>query len=63
MRAGLDARIAEKDWWNAAQSATNLSELSLTLDDLKQAVAAARQTRIARVVSSPDPPSPAVAAA
>lgn len=31
MRAGLEMRVKQEDWRNAAQSATNLSELELTL--------------------------------
>ena len=39
MRAGLDADIAGEDWRNAAISAGNLSELHLTLGDIRQAIA------------------------
>ncbi|HEV7784130.1 MAG TPA: hypothetical protein VGQ28_02270, partial [Thermoanaerobaculia bacterium] len=39
MQAGLEARIAQEDWKNAAISASNLSELTLTLGDVARAVA------------------------
>ncbi|MEX2212642.1 MAG: toll/interleukin-1 receptor domain-containing protein [Phycisphaeraceae bacterium] len=38
MRAGLQARVKERRWNNAAIAAGNLSELSLTLGDLPAAV-------------------------
>ena len=44
MQAGLDARIVEKNWKNAAISASNLSELYLTLGDVGQALTFARQS-------------------
>ena len=43
MRAGLDARIAEENWKNAAISASSLSELHLVIGDLRQAVVCAEQ--------------------
>ena len=39
MRAGLEARIVEENWKQAAISAGNLSELTLTLGDVGRAVA------------------------
>jgi tetratricopeptide (TPR) repeat protein len=42
--AGLEVRIAEKDWHNAAISANNLSELYLTLGDVKGALAYVEQS-------------------
>jgi tetratricopeptide (TPR) repeat protein len=44
MQAGLEADIGEKDWWNAAVGSSNLSELYVTLGDLTQALAYARQS-------------------
>lgn len=44
MRAGLEARISLEDWRNASTSAGNLSELYLTLGDLRQAVTYAEQS-------------------
>jgi tetratricopeptide (TPR) repeat protein len=44
MQAGLEARIAQKDWGNAAIGAGNLSELTLTAGDLAQAVRYAEQS-------------------
>ena len=44
MRAGLEARIAQEDWKNAAESACNLSELILTLGDVPRAVAFGEQS-------------------
>jgi tetratricopeptide (TPR) repeat protein len=38
MRAGLERRVAQKNWTNAAISAINLSELHLTLGDVTEAV-------------------------
>jgi tetratricopeptide (TPR) repeat protein len=43
MQAGSLAYVESKDWKNAAISYSNLSELHLTLGDVPQAVAAARQ--------------------
>jgi nucleoside phosphorylase len=43
MQAGLEAHIAQDDWRNAAKAAENLSELTLTLGDLAQALAYAHQ--------------------
>jgi len=43
MKAALDATISQGDWRNAAQVATNLSELSLTLGNVAQAVEYAEQ--------------------
>ncbi len=43
MHAGLEMRIQQKKWKNAAISASNLSELELTLGRLPDAVADARQ--------------------
>ncbi len=39
MQAGLEARIAQENWKNAAISASNLGELTLTLGDVSRAVA------------------------
>jgi tetratricopeptide (TPR) repeat protein len=44
MQAGLEARIAQEDWKNAAISASNLSELTLTLGDVPRAVAFGEQS-------------------
>ena len=44
MQAGLDAGIAEKNWKDAAISASNLSELTLTLGDVARAVAFGEQS-------------------
>ncbi|MFP3941016.1 MAG: hypothetical protein ACLF0P_11965 [Thermoanaerobaculia bacterium] len=44
LRAGLDAWIAEEDWENAAISAGNLSELTLTLGDVAGALEAAEES-------------------
>lgn len=44
MQASLEARLAQKDWENAARAATNLCQLHLTLGDLKQASAFAQQS-------------------
>ena len=44
MHAGVKSQIAEKDWTNAAASAINLSELYLTIGDVKQALAYAQQS-------------------
>ncbi len=44
MRAGLEMRVKQEDWWNAAQSATNLSELELTLGLVDAAVRDAAQS-------------------
>jgi tetratricopeptide (TPR) repeat protein len=38
MKAGLDFRISLKDWKNAARSASNLSELYLTLGNIGEAI-------------------------
>ena len=43
MQAGLDMRIKQKDWTNAAIAAGNLSELLLTLGRVEQAVAYGKQ--------------------
>ncbi|MBX7206995.1 MAG: AAA family ATPase [Verrucomicrobiaceae bacterium] len=43
MRAGLELLIKQQDWRNAAQSATNLSELEVTLGRLGEAEADARR--------------------
>lgn len=43
MRAGLEARIEQEDWRNAAIAAGNLSELSLAVGEIEAAVEAARQ--------------------
>ncbi len=42
MRAGLEMAVQQKDWMNAGRSASNLSELELTLGRLPDAVADAR---------------------
>lgn len=44
MRAALENYEGQKDWKNAAQSASNLSELELTLGRLPDAVSDARQS-------------------
>jgi tetratricopeptide (TPR) repeat protein len=44
MRAGLELRVRQEDWINAAISANNLSELEVTLGRLTDAVADARQS-------------------
>ncbi|MDQ1350285.1 MAG: hypothetical protein QG657_586, partial [Acidobacteriota bacterium] len=44
MKASLEMLIQQKDWENAAIVASNLSELLLTLGDVPEAVAAARQS-------------------
>ncbi len=44
MQAALEARIAQKNWKNAARNASNLSELYLTLGDVQHALDAARQS-------------------
>ncbi len=44
MQAGLEIMVKQKDWINAALQASNLSELLLTLGEVSQAVAAARQS-------------------
>jgi tetratricopeptide (TPR) repeat protein len=44
MRACLDMRIVLEDWKNAAQAATNLSELHLARGTVAEAVEAARQS-------------------
>jgi hypothetical protein len=44
MRAGLEMRVQQKNWKNAAISASNLSELEVTLGRLPDAVADARQS-------------------
>jgi tetratricopeptide (TPR) repeat protein len=44
MRAGLEARIAQKNWKSAAIIAGNLSELTLTLGEVADAVAAGEQS-------------------
>ncbi len=44
MRAGLEFRKRQEDWKNAAISAGNLSELSLTLGDVSDAVASAEES-------------------
>ncbi len=44
-QAGLEAHISRQDWGNAPMAAGNLSELYLTLGDLRQAVAYAEQSR------------------
>jgi len=38
MKAGLEMVISDKDWENAARYSSNLSELSLTLGNIKEAV-------------------------
>lgn len=44
MRAGLEMRVQQKDWENAAISASNLSQLGVTLGRLPDAVIDARQS-------------------
>jgi tetratricopeptide (TPR) repeat protein len=44
MQAALQARISQESWRNAAQAATNLSELYQTMGDLPQALEFARQS-------------------
>jgi hypothetical protein len=44
MQASLEAYIVQKDWRNAAAIASNLSELTLTLGDVTQALAYAEQS-------------------
>jgi tetratricopeptide (TPR) repeat protein len=44
MQAGLEARIAQENWENAAASASNLSELTLTLGDVPRAAAFGEQS-------------------
>lgn len=44
MQAGLDAAIEQKDWQNAAIRAGNLSELYLTMGNITQALAVAKQS-------------------
>ena len=44
MRAGLEMRIKQEDWTNAAISASNLSELELTLGEVAAAVKDAEQS-------------------
>jgi hypothetical protein len=43
MRVGLERRVREKSWANAARSASNLSELEVTLGLLGEAVVSARR--------------------
>jgi tetratricopeptide (TPR) repeat protein len=43
MRVGMDRRVATEDWKNAAISASNLSELEVTLGRLDEGVADARR--------------------
>ncbi|TFH42961.1 MAG: tetratricopeptide repeat protein [ANME-2 cluster archaeon] len=43
-KAGLEARIAQESWKNAATSANNLSELSLTMGNLARALEYAEQS-------------------
>jgi tetratricopeptide (TPR) repeat protein len=43
-KAGLELSIKQKDWKGAAQDASNLSELLLTLGEVSQAVQVARQS-------------------
>jgi hypothetical protein len=43
MRVGLDMRVAQKDWTNAAVCASNLCELELTHGDVTSAVREARR--------------------
>ncbi|HEY0379187.1 MAG TPA: toll/interleukin-1 receptor domain-containing protein [Pyrinomonadaceae bacterium] len=45
LQAGLEADISLEDWRNASASASNLSQLYLTLGDLRQARAYAEQCR------------------
>ena len=44
MQAGMEASIQQEDWKGAAQDAGNLGELYLTIGDVAQAVASARQS-------------------
>jgi tetratricopeptide (TPR) repeat protein len=44
MQTGLEIRLAQKKWGNAAIIASNLSELYLTIGDVKQALAYAEQS-------------------
>jgi len=44
MQAGLEAQVRGKDWKNAAVSASNLSELTLTLGEVPRAVAFGEQS-------------------
>jgi tetratricopeptide (TPR) repeat protein len=44
MQLALEAKIVQKDWTNAAISASNLSQLYLTSGDLSQALVYARQS-------------------
>ena len=44
MQAGLEMRMQQKDWLQAATAVSNLSQLYLTSGDLAQAVAAGRQS-------------------
>jgi tetratricopeptide (TPR) repeat protein len=44
MQAGRDLSIEQEDWKGAAQDASNLSQLYLTVGDLAQAVVAGRQS-------------------
>lgn len=44
MRAGLELRITQQDWRNAAANAGNLSELELTLGDVPAALRDAEQS-------------------
>ncbi len=44
MRGGLEMRIKQEDWTNAARFASNLSELELTLGEVAGAVADAEQS-------------------
>jgi len=44
MQAGLEALIAQDDWKRAAQAASNLSELTLTLGNVPRAVAFGEQS-------------------
>ncbi len=44
MRAGLDMRVNQEDWENAGASASNLSELELTLGEVGGAVRDAEQS-------------------
>lgn len=43
MRAGLEVRLQQQDWQNAARAASNLSELEVTLGRLSDAVTDARR--------------------
>lgn len=44
MQAGMEMRIQQEAWQNAAMAASSLSELYLTIGDIAQAVAAGRQS-------------------